>query len=363
MRASDVVTQLAVLLPQLTNAFTTEVAVRSLARSGTTVTATCDDPHNLEPGHGVNISGAVVPIPISDLSRSGTTGTLVTSTAHDLTEAVAPTVEIEGANEAVFNDTFDVIEVVNRKTITFTMADAGATSGTGSPVLLGAESALRNYNTLYQVLETPTPTKFTFVHSVTSLPNPVGTLVARIRPRISVAVTPDRAVDSYTKQGVGEFWLFVVLEDVFASKDRGTMSDAVAFQGRGAEFRQQVVQPFSLYLFVPVSSSLSGQSGRDQAEDLFRPICKSLLFSRFDSGLYSENQGTVQFVSHGTFRYDSATYIHAFSFQQVVDLTFEDTVGPDLDVAFRDIALTLVPQLGGTETLVSSIDLDDEPLP
>lgn len=363
MRASDVVARLAVLLPQLTGSLTSNIPVRSLSRSGAKVTALCDEPHELRPGDPVNIAGSVVPIPIGALSRSGETGTLVTTTSHDLTEPIASMVEVSGAVEANFNGVFDVVSIPNRKKIIFSMGDSGATMATGSPVLLGGESALRDYNTLYAVLGVPGPAEFTFLHPETSLPDPVGEIVARVKPRIAAVVDVDRAADSYTRQGTGDLWLFVSLEDAVASKDRGTPSDAVAYHGRGSEYRQQVIQSFSAYLFVPVSESVSGGEGRDAAEEFFRPLCRSLLFSKFDSNLADGGQGTVQFVSHGTFRYDKAVYVHAFGFQQVVDLTFEDTVGHDLDVAFRDISLTLFPQLGGALSITSTIDLDDEPLP
>lgn len=362
MRVSDIVTRLAVTLPQLTDKLTNEIPVNSLTRSGTVITAACDEAHELEPGNAVSIVGAVVPIRIFNLTRVGTVGTLVTDTAHDLTEPITSSVTISGALEAEFNGTFAVVSVVNRKTITFTMVDSGPTTGTGSPVLLGGESALRDYNTLYQVLKTPSPVEFAISHSVTGLPDPTGTILARTRPRISAAVNARRLFDSYTEQPLDKLWLFVVLGPVDASKSRHIRSDAVDNLSRGDEYRQQVIQTFGLYLFIPVSDDLSGQAGRDVAEDLFRSLCRSILFSSFDSGLYVGEQGKVQFVSHDTFDYNTSVYVHAYEFQQVVDLTFEDTVGPDVDVAFRNINLTILPQLEGTGELTATLDLDDSPL-
>ncbi len=78
-------------------------------------------------------------------------------------------------------------------------------------------------------------------------------------------------------------------------------------------------------------------------------------------------------IGHGDFRYDGALYVHQFSFQQTVDLTYEDTVGPlELDVAFRNIDLTIFPTLGLTvpdpfvptdaaSATESALDLDDDP--
>lgn len=371
MRAEDIIVQLAVRLPQLTDKLTRDVPLNSLTRSGTVMTAACAAEHGLSPGDGVAITGAIAPISITSLTRSATTGTLVTSTDHDrtlnLTRVLATdlgkTVTTSGAVESEFNGTFTIIRVVNRRKIEFTMADSGPTTATGSPVLEDGESALRDYNTTYAVLEAPDAATFTFTQTTTSLPDPIGTIVARAKPRISTAVTPDRLVQAYTEKGIDELWLFVVLEDVPASKSRAVLSDAIDNLQRGNEFRQQIIQPFTLYLFIPTSANISGRPARDLAEDLFQPICQSVLFGKFDSGLFVGKQGPVQFSTHGTFSYDTAVYVHAYSFQQVVDLVFEDTVGSDLDVAFRDIDLTIFPDLdGGTglANLTATIDLDEE---
>ncbi len=349
MKIADVVVQLIARLPQLTSEFTDDVPVSSMSRAGTVMTVNCDDEHGLRPGEPFHVVGAVVPISITSLTRSGTTGTLVTTTPHDLTTKIATQVTISGAAEAEFNGTFTVISIVDRTTVTFTMANSGPTTATGSPVLENAESFLRQYDGIYAVEEVTSPVSFTFQHSVSSLPDPLGTMTIRTKPRISGGVNATRVSQAYTKQAQNKLWAFVVLDDVVASKDRDVRSDAIANQGRGIEFRQQVLQPFTVLVFVPTADDASGLSARDLCETLFRPICRSLLFSRFDSGLDVGKQGTVQFSSHGVFSYDVATYVHAYSFQQVVDLTFADTVGPDDDVAFRDVDFTI--------TVVDSIDL------
>lgn len=363
MRASDIVTRLALVLPQLTDKFTDDITVNSLTRSGTVITANCDTPHDLEPGDRVAITGAVEVMTISSLTRSGTVGTLVTSADHDLTEGVAATVTISGSDEAVFNGTFPRIAVLDRNTVTFEMADSGATTESGSPVLEGGESVFRKYDASYAVLETPTKVDFKFTHSVTTLPNPIGTIVARAKARVSAAATIGRALDSYTKQQIDKLWAFVVTEDVDASKNRAVASDAVDNLRAGHEFRQQVIQPFTVYVVTPSSAQLSAAEAKDQARDLFRSICQSLLGHQFDSGLYTgSTEGEVLFVSHGTFEYNIAIYVHAFSFQQVVDLVFEDTIGAADDVAFRDISLTITPDLPGSQGLgnmTAAIDLDE----
>ena len=351
----------------MSDVFTRNVEVISLTRSGTTITARCDDAHGLKSGNAVSIVGARTPIVISSIDRTLTIATLVTAADHDLTEPVAPTITISGAAEAEFNGTFKVLSIPNRRTISFKVANSGPASGSGPMILEDGESFIRSYNTMYRVDEILNQVEFTFQQTDATLPNPLGTITARARARISKAVDPERAIAAYTEQAIGDAWMFVVLEDVNASKDRSSREDGISRQSKGDEFRQPIVQPFTLYVFLPVSDDISGvAAGRDQAEDLFRPICQSVLFKSFNSGLFASEQGLVHFFGHRTFQVNPAVYVHSFSFEQTVDLTVDDTVGPADDVAFRQIELTMFPDVGvdgtGVESMTSSIDLDDTQL-
>lgn len=360
MRAFDVAIQLAALLPLNTDKFTRTVNV-TLSKNGSIVTADCETAHGLVPGEAVVIRGARTPITITSLTRSGTVGTAVLATPHDLTPKIATQLEISGANEAEFNGTFTGVVIQNDLTLQFDTVDAGPTVATGSPILENGESALRTYNGSYAVLETPTDAQFTFTLTTGGLPDPVGSIEARVKPRVAAVVTPERMIDVYTEKGIDELWAFVILEDVQASKDRAVESDSTTVLPRNTEYRQQIIQQVTVYVVIPASQSIAGRTSRDMAEDLFRPICQSLLFSAFDSGLHVGEQNPLSFVSHGTFSYDTATYVHGYTFEQVVDLTVDDTVGPDIDVAFKDIALGLFPELGGTglASLDSTIQLDE----
>ena len=346
MKALDIVSRLSSALPLRTESFTQTIPVGDLSNASGIVTAKCLEKHGLKPGDAAVIVGSVVPIVISILNRSGTTGTAVLATKHDLTTAIAKTVTFSGATESEFVGTFKVIQIINNLTIKFTMVDAGPTVATGSPVLENGESQLRLYDGAYAVLETPTDSSFTFSHSNATLPDPIGSAIqARVKPRISATATVDRVIEVYTEQKPADLWAFVVLEEVFASKSRAIRSDAVDGIQPQQYLRQQIIQPFSVYVMMPSADSVAGRPSRDLAEDLFRPICQALLGAQFDSGLHVGKQGPVQFVAHGSHSYDSATYVHVFNFQQVVDLYFEDSVGPDLDVAFECIDLTMTPSL------------------
>ncbi len=361
MKAQDVVLQLAEKLAALSPEFTDNVAVTTLASSaGSAVVATATV-HGFVVGQGVVISGAQIPIVISAISRVGIVATATTDADHDLTEFTPVNVEIADAVDTNFNGTKKLLSVPSRRTFTFQVDNTGATADTGS--LLNGTNAFTTYNGVFKITLVPTTTSFIYGLGMDFAPA-TGTITASGNARISAVATMDRVSAVYTKQAVNDYWLFVVLGDVAASKNRSILSDAVDDQQRqsqGEDFRQQIVQPVNLVLAVPSSAEISGRTARDAAEDMFLPICQSILFKLFNSGLSVGAQSPLQCTGHGFLEYNKATYLHQYSFQQTVDLTFDDTVGRDIDVAFRDMDITISQNLG-VEQLTAVIDLDDEPL-
>lgn len=368
MKLEEVVSQLRALLPQLTDKLTTNVDVLSLTRNGSTMTAKCLDAHDLDVGDFVAITGADVRIPVN-LTRDGTTGTCSTSVVHDLTKKANKSLSItfSGATEAEFNGPFDVIQIVNGNTITFTMPDSGATAASGSPVLHEAAGPLQNYNTTVEVTSTASPVDFTYEQTDTTIPDPSGSIVARSKPRIGALSSATEVIRIYSEQPADDYWLFVVPEGVEASKDRSELSDATSNHSRGTEYIQQLVERLTVFVVIPATDDLGGSLAADAARDLFRPIARSLLFSNFDSGLANGTHGgAVQFERHTFVDYNGATYVHAYEFSRQYDLTYDDTVGDDLNVAFRDLCFDMFPIVpGGTGlgSYPSVIDLADVELP
>ena len=313
------------------------------------------------------------PITVSSFTRVGTIGTIVTVQNHDFTlgtegGAISGTGSVNavttGADQAEFNGTFRITGVLNRQTIQVEMPDSGPTTATGPLRLDNGNSALNTYTGIQQVTTVVSPTTFTYSVQHVALTAPfVVNASARGNARISAAVSLDAIVAAYTDQPQDDLWMFVVLEDVVASKDRKILSDATDNIQRSQYFRQQITQPVTLYVVFPTADiQIAGRQARDIAEEIFRPICQSILFKRYDSQLAVGEYNPLHFLAHGFTSYSSAFYIHQYTFEQVADITFPDTVGFDEDVAFRDISLTMGVDVGSGQ-LTADIDLDQEPLP
>lgn len=365
MKASDIVARLALRLPTFNDSFTGNISVTSLTRVGLTATADTATAHGRAVGDQVNITGAESPITITSFTRSGTVGTIVTASNHDFNEddlAGGGAVETSGATEAEFNDSFVILTVPNRKTITVVMADAGPTTVTGTPLVLNGTNFLQGYNGLFSVDSVPTTTQFTYtLENAPPLTAATGAIIAHTAPRISSGISDERCIDAYTKQTVGNTWAFVILGDVVASKSRKIDSDAVDNQQRGNEMRQQLIEPFSVMVIIPTTNEAAARAAGDLAHnEIFQALTNSLLGYKFNSGLTVGAQNPVQFVDHGFAAYNTAFYVHTYSFQSVADLTFGDTIGYDDDVAFRDVDTAITLDVGtGEDTIDANVNLDD----
>lgn len=365
MKNEDIVLQLASVLPSLVDNFTTNFDISSISHTGTTVTVETSIDHGLSPGRGIYIAGVDTPIGVSSLTRDNNGLLYVeTSTDHDLTKDSQETVTLIGADPVGFNGDFKLEGVANRRNFTLS---GGPTSGPLTPSTLpnalDINNYLSSYNGLFGISSTPAPNQLTFEVGFSPILQPVNTSgKVKGSPRITSVVTVERLIESYTRQAPTDYWLFSVLEDTIASKDQNTPSDATSNIPRQNYMRQATIQQFHLYLVVPCSDQVGAAKARDIAEDMFRPICQSILFKKMDSGLYVGKQFPVMFNSHGPEGYNTAFYIHRYTFDQLADLYLEDTVGRDDDVAFRDISLGMATTIG-TESLLADIDLDEEPLP
>lgn len=361
MKASDAIIQLQAVLPTVTDDFSTQIALISVTPAGTTATATTATTHPFAIGSVVNISDTLAPTVVDSITRDETVATATTATPHDITEGFQTTVTISGANESEFNGTFPLLSADNRKTFTFTVADSGATVGTGSMLLDDPPSAF-GYNGLVTVTAVPATNQFEYELPLALTEAAVGSGVVHSNIQVTGAVSFERADEMYTEQSDQDsMWAFVVLADTIASKDRTTRNDAITSSAPGSDRRQQIYQTFSVFVFKPTIDDLSARQARDDMEDVMLDLFKALLYWQAPTGLAANNGMGVVFVSHGLQDYNTARYVQEFQFQLVTEITRNDTVADSFSVAFRDIDLTMGTSLG-TEELTVNVDLDDNPL-
>lgn len=375
MRARDIVDKLSAIIPLYTDGFSNSVGVTSISVAGTTATVTTDAPHGLIEGQNVAMTGVQAPVQIDTgtFIRTGSSATFETLQDHDLTlserdiAAGGKTIDISGATEPEFNGTFTLIKVVNRRKLIINVADSGPTTISGSPLVENANGNL--FNGLVPAVNVAAST-FDYELPVSYPIDPVVTgATVQISIRIlSVLDIQQYLRDVYTKKGLDEDILVVQLGDVTQSKKRDEPTDAASSTTGEYSYVPTLIQPFAIYIVMNVTDDLTGSQSRDQVEEEYIPaIFRSVLRAKFDTG-FTYNQYRATFTGHGVFAFsdingkNKAIYAHEVTFEQLVLLSKADMVGPDDNVAMRDVTYNLTTDLG-TGELDATIDLDEDPLP
>lgn len=375
MRAQDVVNKLSECLPLYTSGFSNSVGITSITLVSTTATVTTPTPHGLVENQNVALSGVDAPVEIDTASfaRVGTTATFETLQDHDLTLSErdkangGKTITISGATEPEFNGAFQIVAVLNRRKLSIAVADSGPTTISGAPIVENANGGL--FNGLV-VATNVTATTFDYEIPIAYPLDPVVTgAVVQISIRIlSVLDIEQYLQDVYTRKGLDDDVLVVQLGDVVQSKKRDEETDASSSTTGEWSFTPMLIQPFAVYIVQNVTDDLTGAQARDKVEREYVPaIFQAILRAKFDTQFtYSTYRAT--FTGHGVFAYSDVTgknkaiYAHEVTFEQLAQLTRVDTVGPDNNVAMRDVSYALITDLG-TGELDANVDLDEEPIP
>lgn len=348
MRCSDIINHLIAELPKRCDDFTDSIDLVSLTVDSGVAMATTSSAHGLAAGQQVMVTGSQVPI-AGTIERVGTIATLTTTSDHDITENAGYSVQIEGSTG--HDGTWTLLAAPNRRTLSFEVTGTEPASDSGN--LINGSSIFNSYNGIHTVADV-SETTFTYALAKDLLPASGGQIKGN--PRISGATAFESLLASYTKQPFGDAWLFVVLGDGIAHKDRNTDTDSTANISVASNFNQRLSQSISLYVFMPTSSTLTGRAARDRCEELLGPICGSLLTARLPTLMSSDNN-PLMFLNHGFEAYNSAFYVHQYSFEATIQLTNSDVYVDDQSVAFRDIDLTMAVS-HGTSDLYSTITLD-----
>ena len=373
MKSADIVAKLAERIPLHTADFGSSIDITSIVPTGTTALATTATAHGLSDGDTIGVIGAGAPVEISTgtFLRTLSQAVFETIQEHDLTlsqrdvAAGGKTITISGATEAEFNDTFQLLSVVNRKKLIIAVVDSGPTTISGSPIVDDANGGI--FNGLFTIANVSALT-FEYTMPVAYTLPASGLPKLQLNIEIASALDIDQyLIDVYTKQAVGNHQLIVVLGDVTQSKSRNEDTDASDSDAGRQNFSPSLIQPFAVYIIINATGSLTGAELRDTVEDSYIPaIFKSILRAGFDTG-FAVSGYKATFTGHGVYAYgdpsgkNKAIYVHEVAFEQLAKLYESDAAGPVDNVAMRDIRYTIRNDLG-TGVMLASVDLDEEPI-
>lgn len=357
---SDIIKQLIAVVPTLTDKFSDRVIISSLSQVAGLVTATTSSPHGFENNDFGNVSGAIAPINVTNLVRNGNIVTGTTAEDHDLTLKFQLTLEIVGAVEPEYNGVHAILEVPNRRTFVYSITTTPSSPATGSILLFDGKE--RGYNGRFEITKI-SDTVFTYNINTDPVSPAKGNPVADGNIRISGGADIPRLQAAYSKQLANQSWLFVVRGAGFVTKNRQFDNDATATYAKGLAYRQQLIKPFDVYWFTPSINDIAGRVASDESEEIEKILIKALCGVPFDFIFDEVCDYLMSYTGERLFEYNTASYIHEYSFEISGYINQQDVVKPELNVAFRDIELGVQGKVADdlTEPLTVDIDLDDEP--
>ena len=370
MKSSDLIKQLSIQLPKHTTFFNDSIDILNIVFVPGLVTVTTSLAHGLVSGDLVSITGALSPNPITSLTQENGIATAITANDHDLTKDKVITglinqanqyVNITGASDSLYNGNKKLLSVSNRRTFSFEVDRTASASAIGGVL---NENLNFGYNGSFNITVTA-PNEFTYSVSRILGSPASGTPLLNVKTRVSGSASLDKSILSYTKQNPNKYWAFVVLDETRASKDRFTNNDSDKTRSTGVDPRQKLIQNFSIYVYAPCKNEIAARAVRDSMEDVLIALFNSLLGFKPQTGLSEGAHDGITFVEHGIELYQESYYIHRFQFQNLVDITFNDTLQEESDVAFRDIHIDYLDPFvsdGDDIIMTSNIDLDEEPI-
>lgn len=362
MYLSDVIEQLRKFYPRYSSRICDTLTIKTISFSSITglVTVETNIAHGLVNNEIITILDCKEKIPISSISVSSGIASVITSLDHDLTldyinQDDQPLVGITECTVSSFNgSTFKLHNVLNRRKFSLVYSGAGTVATDG--FLL--QDSYDRYNGL-KTVNVISSKIFTFT-SASALPPLATAGYVKKSIRISGSIDIERVIESYTKQGAGKFYLFVIPAGTVASKSRDVPTDETSTSSTGLEYRQLLIPKFQIYMFVPCSSQISGRAAYDLVISESVNLFKSILGFSVRSP-YSQTTHKIVYESDAPFSYNDALYIHVFNFSSLFILNSDDIIKIEGDRAYRDCSIDIFRE-DNIDALETAIDLDEEEL-
>jgi hypothetical protein len=321
--------------------------------------------HGLSNGASVIVSGGSIQHAFASDLLDAPNVIFTTDFDHDI---IAPRLEFDqqtvtlGGFGSAWDGSHQIIDIPNRTDITLELP----TGETVAPPITGAEYVLEPIPSGQIVIVTVIdPNNIAISFSGFSLPEgTVQDLKIITGVRIAAAADIVRAESVYTEHGASEAWLFIIMSDVDASKDRHTLSDATAGLTSQDFKRLTLLQNFSTTVFLPTDNDLSGNIAQQAA---YGEVYQSLISTLYGFG-FTDPDSAIDYVTvsngHGAGVYNTAYYMQVYDWQIPSVITFHN--GFDVKVgaptvAFRNIFSTWDINADEMAQMVLNINLDSDP--
>jgi len=324
MKLSDLILRTQSVLPLFDPRFTTNITINAVSKTGDEVTVTAAN-HKLKVDDQgkfpqVIISGVKTNIPLTDITTVNGIATAKSTVDHDLSVGFPVNAQI-ASGEPAYNGVFKILDVPPFDTeaplgpgfFSFTFKVSGT-----PPPSTGTLSTFHTigFNGTQTVTDIIDADNFKYVLQDDRLTTGSGpNMLLMKNPRISGAATLDRATDSYTRQLPNELWGFFIFGGMETSSDRTVDNDSKNEKTKGEDFKLRLINDVTLFLYIPTHTDLSGRTAIDLAQELAKPIYKTLAGFIVDTEFTTEQQTMLMPSAHFLEDYNKAFLIYAFDFQ------------------------------------------------
>lgn len=346
---------LKIYLPRLTDLFSTNTPVTAEIIDGTPQTLRIiKASHGLSPGDEIVTIDGIIDNSITAVQDVGG-GILrfITNTEHDLTFGETLSVDLSGFTDSGLNNTFSLASVPSRNI--FEIEYPTLPTLNGNEIL--REDWSNGINGIFTI-DSVTVSSFDILLTgkPTFQPGVVNGLKVVDSYRMSIAADFNRALDMYTETNSNQNWLFVIMNESSANKDRNNESDAIATNTSQNSQRIKMINTFSINTIITTVNDIAGADASQKSwTDIlvyFMSVISGKTFETFGNSNF-----VVTMINHGQADYRKGFYAHNYSFEYVYEITDVETFTQKYIVsrAFRDNKISFAEIQDG-----SNINLDDE---
>lgn len=329
MKASIVVEALTQSIGKYTDKFSSKISsVINMEAKDDFIFVETTEPHGLYTGNAIVVTGALRKTPISSVGD----GLVITEIPHDLTTNYQKTITIEGTKE---NDgVYPIIQVPDKYSCEF---DQLIVTQTELNIGYMLEDVDYSFNGEF-VIEVIDDTHFKYKNKYGVVGTAGGNPSIYTKPMIAAIAVPEDLSKIYNDETTESRVVgYVHVEPVESDKDRFISADTAYVNNDGLDYRQRLINRFSLYVVVPTEEDYTAAQAKDDMVDLSVAIFKCLLRKRLPSPYSQGYYSNITFVEHGSVDYLGAYYVHVFTFECITDLTINDVWTDEPNVAFRTI--------------------------
>ena len=309
MLLKDLIIHTRSILPLFDNRFTTNTDIINISKSGDTVSVNAND-HELSVGDQIIISGVKTNITITNITTSNGLATVTCSADHDLTFGYTLYAEITSA-EPSYDGRFKILSVPTP--LTFTFAVSGSPSDNTGILKTFHNLGFNGVHIVSNIVDTDN-----FEYELQNDNLAIGSgdsMLVMSAPRISGAAILERAIDTYTKYNANQLYGFFVFDNMVTSDDQTVNNDSKNERTQFEDYKLRLINNVIFYVFIPTHNQTSARKAIDTAQELAKPIYKTLAGLITPNEFKTDQQTMLMPSSHSVAGYTTSYLIYQYDFQ------------------------------------------------